>query len=84
MRLLIILGDGFPNDLGHKGEYAIDDTRRAISEARSKNIHTHGITVNIAADPGLDRLYGRVQHNLITDVSELPDKLPRIYHSLTR
>jgi fructose-specific component phosphotransferase system IIB-like protein len=84
VRLLIILGDGFPNDVNYKKAYAIADTRRAIFEARSRAIHTHAITVNLAADPKLDALYGNVHHNVISDVRELPDKLLRIYSALTR
>jgi nitric oxide reductase NorD protein len=84
VRLLIILGDGFPNDVDYKQNYAIEDTRKAIFEARSKNIYTHAITVNFAGDPRLDDLYGNIHHNVISDVRELPDKLLRIYGSLTR
>lgn len=84
VRLLIILGDGFPNDVNYKKAYAIADTRRAIFEARSQGIHTHAITVNLAADPKLDALYGNVHHNVISDVRELPNKLLRIYSALTR
>ncbi|UCD89650.1 MAG: VWA domain-containing protein, partial [Desulfobacterales bacterium] len=84
VRLLIILSDGFPNDVDYKQNYAVEDTRKAISEARSKNIYTHGITINIAADSKLDDLYGNIHHNVISDVRELPDKLLRIYSGLTR
>jgi nitric oxide reductase NorD protein len=84
VRLLIILSDGFPNDVDYKHKYAIEDTRKAIFEARSKNIFTHAITVHFAGDPKLDDLYGNVHHNVISDVRELPDKLSRIYGSLTR
>ena len=84
VRLLIVLGDGFPNDVDYKQNYATADTRKAIFEARSKNIYTHAITVNFAGDPRLDDLYGNVHHNVISDVRELPDKLLRIYGSLTR
>ncbi len=84
VRLLIILGDGFPNDVDYKHNYAIEDTRKAIFEGRSKNIFTHAITVHFAGDPRLDDLYGNVHHNVISDVRELPDKLLRIYGSLTR
>jgi hypothetical protein len=84
VRLLIILSDGFPNDVDYKQNYAAEDTRKAIFEARSKNIYAHGITVNFAGDPRLDDLYGNVHHNVISDVRELPDKLLRIYGSLTR
>jgi nitric oxide reductase activation protein len=84
VRLLITLGDGFPNDTGYKGDYAIEDTRRAISEARSKGIHVRPITVNLNPDELLDRMYGSLHHTVISDVRELPDKLWRIYNSLTR
>jgi nitric oxide reductase NorD protein len=84
VRLLIILSDGFPNDLDYKQNYATEDTRKAIFEARSKNIHAHAITVNFTGDPKLDDLYGNVHHNVISDVRELPDKLLRIYGTLTR
>jgi len=80
----MILGDGFPNDADYKREYAIADTRRAIQEAGSKTIYTHGITVNLGANGKLDDLYGDAHHSVISDVRELPDKLPRIYGALTR
>ena len=84
VRLLIILGDGFPNDTDYKREHAIEDTRKAIFEARSKNIYTKAITVNLAGDSKLDALYGSIHHNVISDVRELPDRLLRLYSALTR
>ena len=84
VRLLIIVSDGFPNDLGYKADYAIADTRRAVQEARAKGIHVKAITVNIGSDPRLDDLYGRVHHHVIGDVRELPDKLVRLYGTLTK
>ncbi len=84
VRLLLILGDGFPNDTGYKNKYAMEDTRRALLEARSKNIYAHSILVNIAGDSRLDSLYGKIRHTVISDVCDLPDKLLRIYRDLTR
>lgn len=84
VRLLIVVSDGFPNDIGYKSDYAIADTGRAIQEARSQNFHVKAITVNIGSDPRLDDLYGRNHHHVIGDVRELPDKLVRLYGALTR
>lgn len=84
VRLVILVSDGFPNDLGYKAEYAIADTRKAVQEARSRNIHFKAITVNIGSDPRLDDLYGRAHHHVIGDVRELPDQLLRLYGTLTR
>jgi nitric oxide reductase activation protein len=84
VRLLILLSDGFPNDLGYKKQYAVEDTRKAIAEARATGITTHGITVNLPGHPRLDALYGNTGHTVISDVKELPDRLMRVYGSLTR
>jgi nitric oxide reductase activation protein len=84
VRLMIIVSDGFPNDLGYKSDYAIADTRRAVQEIRSRNFHLKAITVNVGSDPRLDDLYGRAHHHVIGDVRELPAKLLRLYGTLTR
>lgn len=84
VRLLLLIGDGFPNDTEYKGDYAVQDTRQAIAEARSHGIITQAITVNLPASPQLDDLYGPVRHTVISDVNELPDKLLRLYGTLTR
>ena len=84
IRLVIVLSDGFPNDSDYKKDYAIKDTRKAIHEARSKGIYIHGITVNLSMHAQLDDLYGKGNHHVIADVTELPDRLPIIYHQLTK
>jgi nitric oxide reductase activation protein len=84
VRLLIILSDGFPNDTGYKGAYALADTRQALLELNARHIRFHALTVNLPADPKLDELYGKARHHVISDVRELPDKLLRTYGALTR
>ncbi len=84
VRLIIILGDGFPNDLAYKGAYAVEDTRRAVMEARTAAIHVKAITINISENGQLDRLYGSTHHTLIGNIRDLPDKLVRVYSALTR
>lgn len=84
VRLIMILGDGFPNDVEYKGNYAVEDTRRAIMEARAAAVHVKAITVNTSDNGQLDRLYGQSHHTLIADVSDLPDRLVRVYSALTR
>lgn len=84
VRILLIVTDGFPNDTGYKGEYAIADTSKAMQEARAGNIHTRVITVNISGAKDLDALYGSLHHNVISDVRGLPDKLAKMYSALTR
>jgi Mg-chelatase subunit ChlD len=84
VRLIVVLGDGFPNDLEYKGPYAVEDTHRAVMEARAEAIHVKGITVNVSDNKQLDRLYGSTHHTVIGDVRDLPDRLVRVYSALTR
>jgi hypothetical protein len=84
VRLLIVLGDGFPNDSGYKGAYAVADTRQALAELRARQIRFHALTVNLPADPKLDEIYGKAQHRVISDVRQLPERLLRVYSALTR
>jgi hypothetical protein len=84
VRLLIVLSDGFPNDSGYKGAYAVADTRQALAELSARHIRFHALTINLPADPKLDELYGRTRHHVISDVCELPERLLRVYGALTR
>jgi hypothetical protein len=84
LRLLIILGDGFPNDTEYKGAHAVADTRQALMELGARGVRFHALTVNLPADPKLDQLYGKARHHVISDVRELPGKLLRVYSALTR
>jgi len=84
VRLLLVLTDGYPNDVGYKQAYALADTQRAVFEAHAQHIFFKAIVVNIAGEPNLDALYGKYQHTLISNIPELPDKLLRIYGSMTR
>ncbi len=84
IRLMLVIGDGFPNDTNYKQDYAIEDTRKAIMESRSKNIFTHGVIVNMANNPKLSNLFGSTHHHVISDISTFHDKLFKIYNLLTR
>lgn len=84
VRLILVLGDGYPNDLEYKGEYAVEDTRRAVMEARAEAVHVKAITINAGDNGQLDRLYGKPHHTLIGNIRDLPDKLVAVYSALTR
>jgi nitric oxide reductase NorD protein len=84
VRLIIVMGDGFPNDLAYKGAYAVEDTRRAVMEARAAAIHVKAIVVNASDNGQLNRLYGTNHHTRVGNVRDLPDRLVRVYSMLTR
>lgn len=82
-RLLILLSDGRPLDGGYAEEYALEDTKMALREARQHGIHPFCLTIDREATGYLKRMYGDVQYLVIDDVADLPERLPRVYQRLT-
>lgn len=84
IRLLITLSDGKPEDYDdYKGEYAIEDTRHALLEAKSAGIHPFCITIDRHAHDYMAHMYGEVNYIFINDVRKLPARMPEIYRVLT-
>ncbi len=82
-RLLILLSDGKPLDGGYAEEYALEDTKMALREARQRGISPFCLTVDREATGYLKRMYGDVQYLVLDDVADLPERLPRVYQRLT-
>ncbi|MBI3597384.1 MAG: VWA domain-containing protein [Nitrospirae bacterium] len=82
-RLLILLSDGKPLDAGYAGVHSLQDTKRALREARMRGVHPYCITIDQEASRYVTEMYGEVGHTIIDRVATLPDKLPRIYKRLT-
>jgi nitric oxide reductase NorD protein len=83
-RLLILVSDGRPLDGEYKDEYALEDTKTALREARQRGINPFCVTIDREADLYMRRMYGDVQFAVIDRVESLPSRLPRMYHRLTR
>ncbi|MGV1099352.1 VWA domain-containing protein [Thiovibrio sp. JS02] len=84
IRLLITLSDGKPEDYDdYKGDYAIEDTRHALIEAKARGIHPFCITIDRQAHDYIAHMYGEVNYIFINDVKKLPNRIPEIYRSLT-
>lgn len=83
-RILITLSDGKPDDYdNYRGQYGIEDTRRALIEARRDGIHPYCITIDDQARDYLPHLYGPAAFTLVDDVKMLPLKVSDIYRRLT-
>jgi nitric oxide reductase NorD protein len=83
-KLLVTLSDGKPDDYdGYRGDYGIEDTRKALVEARRDGIHPFCITIDSEARDYLPHMYGPVNWVLIDDVRKLPLKVSDIYRRLT-
>ncbi len=84
IKLLIILTDGKPEDYDdYKGNYAIEDTRHALLEAKNSGIHPFCISIDHQAQDYLPHLFGEMNYTFINDVKKLPLHLPNIYKILT-
>jgi hypothetical protein len=82
-RILILLSDGRPLDGDYKDEYALEDTRAALREARRNGIDPFCVTIDREADVYLRRMYGDVRFAVIDRAESLPSRLPKIYQRLT-
>lgn len=84
-RLLITLSDGKPEDYDdYKGEYAIEDTRHALLEAKAAGIHPFCITIDRQAHEYMNHMCGERNYILIDDARKLPGRMPELYRILTR
>ena len=83
--MLITLSDGKPDDYdGYRGDYGIEDTRKALIEARNKGIHPFCITIDRQGSDYLPHMYGAVNYAVVDDVRKLPKEVSEVYCQLTR
>ena len=84
-RLLITLSDGKPDDYGgeYRGEYGIEDTRRALIEAKRSGIHPFCITIDREGQDYLPHMYGPVNYAIVDTVEKLPYRVSEVYRRLT-
>ncbi len=83
-RVLITISDGKPDDYdNYRGQYGIEDTRRALIEAHRAGIHPYCITIDKEAKDYLPYMYGDAAYTVIDDISHLPLKVSDIYRHLT-
>ncbi|MEM7304989.1 MAG: VWA domain-containing protein, partial [Pseudomonadota bacterium] len=83
-KLLITLSDGRPDDRdGYRGIYGIEDTRRALVEAKYLGIHPFCITIDKEAMDYLQHMYGPVNFSIVNQVDKLPYKVSDIYRKIT-
>jgi nitric oxide reductase NorD protein len=82
-RLLLVITDGKPNDLDHyEGRHGIEDSRKAVIEARRAGHAVFGITVDRDGKSWFPRMFGQGGFALIPDPDKLTHALPEIYRQL--
>lgn len=84
IRLLILLSDGRPYDVDYGDvDYAVEDTKMALWEGRTRGISSYCITVDKKSRDYLPHMYGEANYTIIDNVDTLPISLPLIYKKLT-
>ncbi|MBR9980343.1 MAG: VWA domain-containing protein, partial [Desulfatitalea sp.] len=82
-RLIILISDGKPVDKEYAGRHAIEDTRKALLEARQAGVRTFCITVDQKAPDYLPRMYRHSSWVVVNAVEQLPEKISPIFARLT-
>lgn len=82
-KLLLVLTDGKPNDVDHyEGRFALEDSRRAVHEARRSGIAVFGVTIDVDAQSYFPTLFGRAGYAIVGHIGRLPAALPGLYRNL--
>ena len=87
-KLLFLISDGRPQDRGYsregvEKEYAVHDTKMALTEARRKNITPFCLTVDKAGHDYLKTMCQDMGYEVLADINALPERLPMLYRKLT-
>lgn len=87
-KVLIVISDGYPEDTDYGPDprdihYGIQDTARALQEARRAGIATFCIAIDPAGHDYLRQMCVEKNYLVIEDVMDLPEQLSKIYRTLT-
>lgn len=90
-KILFLISDGRPFDIDYgqeygdegEAEYAINDTRRAMDEARSHNIKSFILTVDRNGEDYLGSMCEDLSYEVLDDVKLLPEKVLSLYTSVS-
>lgn len=87
-KILLLISDGRPQDRGYSREgvekdYAVHDTKMALTEARRKSITPFCLTVDKSGHDYLKTMCQDMGYEVLTDINSLPARLPMLYRKLT-
>ena len=87
-KFLFVISDGRPQDRGYsregvEKEYAVQDTRMALLEARRKDITPFCLTVDRQGHDYLKTMAGDLGYEVLPAIMDLPQRLPYLYRRLT-
>ncbi len=88
VKILFLVSDGRPQDHGYgrdrtEKEYAIHDTKMALTEAKRRGVTPFALTVDRNGHDYLKQMCDDMGYEVLFDVEELPRRLPALYRRLT-
>lgn len=88
-KILLVISDGYPQDIDYGDDrrdrnYGIQDTARALEEARAVGVDPFCVTIDPAGHDYLRIMCPDDRYLVIDDVAALPDELAKLYLSLTK
>ncbi len=89
IKILVLISDGRPQDHGYgrdrtEKEYAIHDTKMALTEARREGMTPFALTVDRAGHDYLQQMCTDMGYEVVGDIESLPRRLPTLYRTLTQ
>ncbi len=87
-KLLFLISDGRPQDRGYsregvEKEYAVHDTKMALTEAKRKEIQAFCLTVDRNGHDYLKTMCQDIGYEVLDDIYQLPQRLLFLYKRLT-
>jgi len=87
-KFLFLISDGRPEDHGYgkdglEREYAVNDTRMALVEARRKGMTPFCLTIDRTGHDYLKTMCGDMGYEVVADIEALPKCLPALYRRFT-
>jgi nitric oxide reductase NorD protein len=87
-KFMFVVSDGRPQDRGYsregvEKEYAVQDTRMALIEAKQMDITPFCLTVDRNGHDYLRTMAGDLGYEVLPDITELPRRLPQLYRKVT-
>ena len=90
-KLLMLISDGRPFDFdygqqygeGAEVDYAINDTRQALNEARKAGITPFVLTIDPQGNDYLRTMCDGIDYEVLDDINQLPARLLALYRTLT-
>jgi len=84
-KLLLILSDGEPSDIDIADkEYLLEDAKYAVRRLAHNGVDVFCVGVESESNKFLSRIFGNKNYVIIKSASDLPEKLPLIYLTLSK